>query len=627
MTTWLASHHPDNIDSKTKKMRIPLPKPAVLGFFGHICSPAHVCERDSVEAGASSKTPLSASCIWGYRSVLVDVDCAYLSELDPDIDTELRRVLEGYEKVINNLKKRGLMKINEGKRELKASGFDLLALKLMTLEPMKKGQAWWTVLFGWGFFILMWNLMSRVDSVDTIMLQHIEWSEGCLIVEEQGHKGDQTGADKFGKHVYANSYQPSQCCVLALAVHLFACPERGAGGKQQLFLGTDNKDRFGRILRRVIKALSKEEFCLLSCIPEDIGTHSLRKGSSSYALGQVNEPTPVSVYLRMGQSLGKLKNRNYPKGIQAAFPFLLASIIHQESYLRRTLNASHPIFTARVFSADSPIDKLRGVTVLAIGASPVCGMKATGIPAHLAVAKQVNELRREVTSLHKEIDGLKTELAVKLPNQVAVKVVSELRQHFVVNGVAPVSLRDLDTRMGDLRSIMATEFRSILNDMNLTHTTTLSSTSSEQQPEWQSWSWNDGKLLHAVSKNWKFPARANAKAIWNLWFFGDRDSKIRPYRLLNKQHDISTARRMRHSRVSILMEYLEQLAHEINVLPTGVSRIADLPISTADEVFAAVFSRMLNNLYANKPSRAEEPSCGILYNRLCQYRKKKIATE
>ncbi|ETL27541.1 hypothetical protein F441_19423 [Phytophthora nicotianae CJ01A1] len=102
----------------------------------------------------------------------------------------------------------------------------------------------------------------------------------------------------------------------------------------------------------------------------------------------------------------------------------------------------------------------------------------------------------------------------------------------------------------------------------------------------------------------------------NLWFFGDRDSKIRPYRLLNKQHDISTARRMRHSRVSILMEYLEQLAHEINVLPTGVSRIADLPISTADEVFAAVFSRMLNNLYANKPSRAEEPSCGILYNRL-----------
>ncbi|ETL91431.1 hypothetical protein L917_10017 [Phytophthora nicotianae] len=170
---------------------------------------------------------------------------------------------------------------------------------------------------------------------------------------------------------------------------------------------------------------------------------------------------------------------NYPKDIQAAFPFILASIIHHKSYLRRTLNASHPIFTARVFSANSLIDKLRGVTVLVIGASPACGMKAPGIQAHLAVAKQVNELRREVTSLHKEIDGLKTELAENLSNQVAVKVVSEVRQHFVVNGVASVSLRDVDMRMGDLRSTMATEFRSILNDMNLTHTTTLSSTSSE----------------------------------------------------------------------------------------------------------------------------------------------------
>jgi hypothetical protein len=37
--------------------------------------------------------------------------------------------------------------------------------------------------------------------------------------------------------------------------------------------------------------------------------HSLRKSSSSYALDQVNGPTHVSVYLCMGQSLGKLKDR------------------------------------------------------------------------------------------------------------------------------------------------------------------------------------------------------------------------------------------------------------------------------------------------------------------------------
>ncbi|KAE8960226.1 hypothetical protein PF011_g30165, partial [Phytophthora fragariae] len=124
----------------------------------------------------------------GYRSALVDVYRAKLLEMDPQLDTELRRVLEGYEKVINSLKKRGLMKINEGKRQLKLSGFELLALKLMTIRPVKKGQTWPTVLFGWSFFVLMWNLMSRADSIDTIMLQHIEWTDDCLVIEEQGHK-------------------------------------------------------------------------------------------------------------------------------------------------------------------------------------------------------------------------------------------------------------------------------------------------------------------------------------------------------------------------------------------------------------------------------------------------------
>eukprot|EP00644_Phytophthora_capsici_P008981 jgi/Phyca11/68153/gw1.6.559.1 len=330
MTVWLASHYPETIDSD-ERIRIPLPKDAVLGFFGHICSPAHVCDRDSVDSK------------------------------NPQLDMELRRVLEGYEKVINNLKKRGLMKINEGKRQLKVSGFELLALKLMTLEPTKKGQAWSNVTFGWSFFVLMWNLMSRADSVDTIMLQHIEWSEDCLVVEEQGHKGDQTGAEKFGKHVYANPYEPSQCSVLALAVHLFSCPERS---------------RFGRLLRRVIKALSAEELCILSCIPEDIGTHSLRKGSSSYALGQ-SLGRLKDRYIHFGEGADQLCGRMIAglpfdsERFGSAFPFLMASLIQHEQYLRNTLSSSHPVFKSRVFTANSLLDYQRGNTIIANGTSPV----------------------------------------------------------------------------------------------------------------------------------------------------------------------------------------------------------------------------------------------------------------
>ncbi|ETI29678.1 hypothetical protein F443_23208 [Phytophthora nicotianae P1569] len=118
------------------------------------------------------------------------------------------------------------------------------------------------------------------------MLQHMECVEDCRVVEEQGHKGDQQGPTNLG-----SMYMQTHTSLL------------------NLFIGSDSTDRFGRLLRRVIGSLSEEELRELSCTPEDIGTHSLRKGSSSYALGQVNGPTPVSVYLRMGQSLGRLKDR------------------------------------------------------------------------------------------------------------------------------------------------------------------------------------------------------------------------------------------------------------------------------------------------------------------------------
>jgi hypothetical protein len=63
--------------------------------------------------------------------------------------------------------------------------------------------------------------MSRGDSVETIMLQHIDWSEDAMIIEEQGHKADQAGEHKFEKHIYATPTTPHTCPILSLAVMIF----------------------------------------------------------------------------------------------------------------------------------------------------------------------------------------------------------------------------------------------------------------------------------------------------------------------------------------------------------------------------------------------------------------------
>ena len=406
LTTWIKQHHPDALNNDGT-IAIPVASNVIIDFFGDLSAKAVMMLNSSDDESSELPTPMSVSGVRGYRSALVDMYRSHSLKLDEQLDLELTCLLDGYEKAITELKSRGRMSIHEGKRHLKWTGYLLLARKFMTKIPTDgaNGLSWSTIVFGWSFCVIMWNLMSRTESVDRLMLQHIEWDGDALIIEEQMQKGDQRGENKFGKHLYANPDQPEICPVLALGLLLFCYPNR-PNGKQQLFAGTNSKDRFHHLLNRLLQSIEFSELQLLGCPIKDIGTHSLRKGSSTHALGQVCGPTPVSVFLRMGQTLGQLKDRyvhnsegadqlcgrmvsglpfdneqfailpphfpntivtklnpefwnnllsgysTYPNGIKGALPFLLASVVHHEDFLRSNLDPNHPIFTSRLFTSN-----------------------------------------------------------------------------------------------------------------------------------------------------------------------------------------------------------------------------------------------------------------------------------
>jgi hypothetical protein len=64
-----------------------------------------------------------------------------------------------------------------------------------------------------------------------------------------------------------------------------------------------------------------------------------------------------------------------------------------------------------------------------------------------------------MTNVRNDISTSKTDMTNRLPNEVTSKVVLELRQHFIVNGVAPVTLRDIHKRIDALRAHLAEEIR------------------------------------------------------------------------------------------------------------------------------------------------------------------------
>ena len=142
-------------------------------------------------------------------------------------------------------------------------GFALLSKLLATAIP-EKASGWSNRVFMWSYFTLLWNLMTRNESVDDLLEEHFDWTEDAMLIEEQGHKGDQTGEDKFYKHLYANPNRPEICSVLALAVQIFCSEYRPASGtNHQIFDGTNSKDRFSKNLGQ---CLSKYFFKINSYI-------------------------------------------------------------------------------------------------------------------------------------------------------------------------------------------------------------------------------------------------------------------------------------------------------------------------------------------------------------------------
>ena len=81
-------------------------------FFGAMSLNAAVLLRAKDEDVASLPTPLSISTLRGYRSALVDLYRVRGIKFDPVIDFESNEILDGYEKVICELKQKGRMAIN-----------------------------------------------------------------------------------------------------------------------------------------------------------------------------------------------------------------------------------------------------------------------------------------------------------------------------------------------------------------------------------------------------------------------------------------------------------------------------------------------------------------------------------
>jgi hypothetical protein len=201
-----------------------------------------------------------------------------------------------------------------GKRKMDFKVYE----KICELFLKEEGEEF---LFARCFLTLEWNLMARLESIVTTNFYHITWEDDSLVFRFAKSKTDQTGRNTNQVwHVYATPAKPATCPVLALATYLFSNPgltdmcgdvdmDGNNGGSSRLFPGGDQYGRFMDCLRRVIEN-NLEVFLLLGIKPGDLGSHSARKGASSFAsAGSTVSPPMVSICLRAMWSMGPVKER------------------------------------------------------------------------------------------------------------------------------------------------------------------------------------------------------------------------------------------------------------------------------------------------------------------------------
>lgn len=184
------------------KLSLPLSDESVIAFFTHKCMFAIVRKdlkgrHEITEATANE--PYVPSYLTGFRSALVDLYRLKKQKMSQYLNDKLKELLDGYEKMCNDLKKKGLMTLNPGKRELRRDGYILICTKLMKYKPPMNVEAkkktgstkrvtnsgsWATSVFAWSFFTLLWNLISRPESVENITLNMITWKDDCLTIDE-----------------------------------------------------------------------------------------------------------------------------------------------------------------------------------------------------------------------------------------------------------------------------------------------------------------------------------------------------------------------------------------------------------------------------------------------------------
>lgn len=190
----------------------------------------------------------------------------------------------------------------------------------MEVELYKKVAQWFLEdntmagVFAHTFLLFTWNLACRSHNTAQIKLTDITWncSFDSFHVYFSHTKTDQTGENsRYARHIFSNPHDPNVCPIFALAMYSTCCfNNKKLDTTGKLFPGSRQEQRFGRMLAKILRDHS-DEVIAMGYNVEDLGTHSIRKGASTYLTSLPGGPSVAATCIRGGWTMGHIKDRYF----------------------------------------------------------------------------------------------------------------------------------------------------------------------------------------------------------------------------------------------------------------------------------------------------------------------------
>ena len=342
---------------------------------------------------------------------------------------------------------------------------------------------------------------------------------------------------------------------------------------------------------------------------------------------------------------------HYPESFQRAIRFTFPSLVYHfhTGKLNEIYCDDHPLWRARLFTYRDLLMSLKDKIIIAFGHCELTQMYAEGIPALVTVCREIREESKKTREELKEMNekymqlqntvgenhGEMKNMVSKLPK----KIVDEMLKHLEVNGAVPVTRDNIQEMLFNMINNDNSIFQNILNGQNVLNerlksleahppTDVPSIAPTAVQPivagndffgdvyrgEYHLWPGIDSRF-HSVYAGFMWPSDT-AFTMWELWWRGDPNKKVCPYRHIDSRYDLTT-RKCQTRRTKTLK--VINLIIEIAIDKDLISCMTDINCDNSTEIFDSSYSYLITQLYVGYEAhvvRASDLNICTLANRV-----------